>query len=121
VAKSIVADAAAQGNPRLAKRPRWRSGLDVEWEATASLRLLADWRWNGSFRDPFEFVDASGRLLRGDTPGYAALDVGATLAPARWPVGLRARVDNALDRRISEVKGLPSRGRSLTLGVDFRP
>ncbi|HEU4725709.1 MAG TPA: TonB-dependent receptor [Candidatus Eisenbacteria bacterium] len=104
---------------RLAKRPRWRTGADIDWDAGSALRLMGAWRWNGSFRDPFDFVDVNGRYLDGDTPGYAALDLGAVVTPRRWPVSLRVRVDNVLDRDIIEVKGLPSRGRILALGVDF--
>jgi vitamin B12 transporter len=104
---------------RLAKRPRWRTGLDFDWEAARPLRFFGAWRWSESFRDPFDFVDVNGRYLDGDTPGYAVLDLGAAVAPSRWPVAFRVRVDNALDRNIIEVKGLPSRGRILALGVDF--
>jgi vitamin B12 transporter len=106
---------------RLGKRPRWRSGADVEWEAARALRLSAAWRWSDSFRDPFNFVDVNGVYLGGDTRGYAALDLAAVVTPAHWPVGLRARVDNVLDREITEVKGLRARGRSVTLGIDVRP
>lgn len=105
---------------RLPKRPRWRTGADLDWEASSALRIFAGWRWSDSFRDPFDFVDVNGRYLDGDTPGYAATDLGVVVAPARWPVALRARIDNAFDRRITEVKGLPARGRALTLGVEFR-
>lgn len=105
---------------RLGKRPRWRTGADLDWEASPALRLFAGWRWSDSFRDPFNFVDVNGDYLDGDTPGYASADFGATVSPAKWPIALRARLENAFDRRITEVKGLPARGRSLTLGIDFR-
>ncbi|MEK7315902.1 MAG: TonB-dependent receptor [Candidatus Eisenbacteria bacterium] len=105
---------------RLGKRPRWRSGADLDWEATPTLRIFGAWRWSDSFRDPFDFVDVSGRFLDGDTPGYAMTDFGATMSPPRWPVALSARIENAFDRQITEVKGLPARGRALTLGVEFR-
>lgn len=104
---------------RLAKRPRRRAGLDFDWEAARPLRLFGGWRWNDSFHDPFDFVDGNGRFLDGDTPGYAVLDLGAAVTPPGWPVAFHARVDNVLDRDIIEVKGLPSRGRILALGVDF--
>jgi len=104
---------------RLGKRPRWRSGLDFDWEVARLLRLFGAWRWSESFRDPFDFVDVNGRFLAGNTPGYAALDLGAAIAPARWPVAIHLRVDNVLDRDIIEVKGLPARGRILALGVDL--
>ncbi len=113
-----VAKDLTTGN-RLAKRPRWRTGLDFDWNAARPLRLFGAWRWNDSFRDPFDFVDVNGRFLDGDTPGYAALDIGAVVTPSRWPVALHLRIDNVLDRDIIEVKGLPSRGRILALGVDF--
>lgn len=105
---------------RLGKRPRWRSGAGLDWAARPDLRLFAAWRWSDSFRDPFDFVDVNGRYLDGDTPGYAATDVGAVVSPKRWPFALRARLENAFDREIVEVKGLPARGRSLTVGVDLR-
>jgi vitamin B12 transporter len=105
---------------RLGKRPRWRYGADLDWAARADLRLFAAWRWSDSFHDPFDFVDVNGRYLDGDTPGYAATDVGAVVAPKRWPFALRARLENAFDREIVEVKGLPARGRSLTIGLDLR-
>ncbi|HSQ59149.1 MAG TPA: TonB-dependent receptor [Acidobacteriota bacterium] len=115
-----VAKNLASGD-RLGKRPRWRTGGDAEWEATRALRLHAAWRWSDSFHDPFDFVDAGGRYLDGDTPGYAALDLAAALKPARWPFGVRVRVENALDREITEVKGLPARGRLLALGLELLP
>jgi len=108
-----------EGGARLAKRPRWRSGVDVDWEAGRALRLFGAWRWSGAYLDPFDFVDVNGRFLDGDTPGYAALDLGATITPARGPAALRIRIENALDRKIAEVKGLPARGRSLMVGIDL--
>ena len=105
---------------RLAKRPRWRTGADADLVVGPALRVFGAWRWNDSYQDPFDFVDANGHFLDGDTPGYASLDLGAVVSPQSWPVSIRARVDNALDRDITEVKGLPARGRALTLGVDFR-
>ena len=61
----------------------------------------------------------NGRFLDGDTPGHAAIDLGAAIAPARWPVAFHLRVDNVLDRDAFEVKGLPARGRILALGIDL--
>ena len=106
---------------RLAKRPIWRSGFDADWQAARSIRLFGSWRWNDSYHDPFDFVDVNGRYLNGDTPGYAALDVGAVVSPSDWPATLRVRLDNALDRDIVEVKGLPARGRSLSVGIELIP
>lgn len=119
-ARLPVAKNLATGD-RLGKRPRWRSGADAEWDASRALRLHAAWRWSGSFHDPFDFVNVNGRYLDGDTPGYAALDFGAAVKPARWPFGVRARVENVLDREITEVKGLPARGRLLALALEFLP
>jgi hypothetical protein len=104
----------------LGKRPRWRTGAELDVRASASVRLLASWRWSDSFHDPFDFVDVNGRDLDGDTPGYAALDLGAVVTPSRGPLAVRARLENALDRAIEEVKGLPARGRTVTVGIDFR-
>jgi len=115
VAKDLVT------GTRLAKRPRWRTGADLDWIAFPSIRLFGGWRWSDSFRDPFNFVGVSGRFLDGDTPGYAALDIGAAVTPARWPVALHLRLDNALDRDIAEVKGLPARGRAFSVGLDVTP
>jgi vitamin B12 transporter len=115
VAKDLVT------GTRLAKRPRWRCGADLAWETSPALRLFGGWRWSDSFRDPFDFVDVSGRYLDGDTPGYAALDLGAAITPPRWPVALHVRLDNALDRGILEVKGLPARGRAFSVGLDVTP
>jgi vitamin B12 transporter len=106
---------------RLAKRPIWRNGFDADWQAARSLHLFGAWRWNDSYHDPFDFVDVNGDFLDGDTPGYAALDVGAVVAPSGWPATLRFRLDNALDRDIVEVKGLPARGRSFTVGIELVP
>jgi vitamin B12 transporter len=106
---------------RLAKRPIWREGFDADWMATRSLRFFGAWRWNDSYHDPFDFVDVNGRYLNGDTPGYAALDVGAVVSPSAWPATVRIRLDNALDRDIAEVKGLPARGRALSIGIELNP
>ncbi len=116
----VAKNTADPSGSRLNKRPRWRTGADVEWAAARDLWLFAAWRWNDSSRDPFDFFDAGGMYLSGDTPGYAVLDLAASLTPERWPVGVRARVDNALDREITEVKGLRARGRSATVGIEFR-
>ena len=116
----VAKNTADPTGPRLPKRPLWRTGADVAWSASRAVWLSAAWRWSDPFRDPFAFVDAGGTYLAGDTPGYAVLDLAAALTPARWPVALRARVDNVLDRRITEVKGLRARGRTATLGIEFR-
>lgn len=69
-------------------------------------------------RDPFDFIDVEGSVLRGDTPGYAALDLGATFSLREWmPAAATVRVMNALDRDYSEVKGFPAPGRAVTAGL----
>jgi hypothetical protein len=35
----------------------------------------------------------NGRDLDGDTPGYAALDLGAVVTPSRGPLAVRARLE----------------------------
>ena len=61
-----------------------------------------------------------GRVLDGDNPGYAALDLGAIARLTRWaPLDLSVRVTNALDRSYLEVKGFPVSGRAFTVGIRF--
>jgi outer membrane receptor protein involved in Fe transport len=84
--------------------------------------LTAAWRWVDPVGDPFTFVDLEGRLLSGDTPGYAALDLGATLPlPRGMPATARLHVANVLDRAYSEVKGYPAQGRAVSVGLTVRP
>ncbi len=112
------------GNPdpdrRLAKRPAWRFGITGEARATSEVTLTGAWRWVDSVRDPFVFVDADGLTLDGDTPGYAALDLGVIASLKRWvPIELHVGVTNVLDREYSEVKGFPARERAATAGITF--
>lgn len=108
------------GGARLAKRPAWRAGVAAEIAPTPWSSVSGLLRWTDSMADPFDFMDAPGRLLQGDTPGWTALDVGATASLARWvPVEARLRVTNALDRRYQEVKGYPAPGRRITVGLAY--
>ena len=105
---------------RLAKRPAWRYGISGQAAVGSGLTLTGAWRWADSVRDPFNFIDAEGRVLDGDNPGYAALDLGLIASLARWaPVDLNVRVSNVLDREYSEVKGFPARERAVAVGVAF--
>lgn len=105
---------------RLAKRPAWRAGGWIEGAPVSWATASASLRWTDSMIDPFDFVDAQGRLLSGDTPGYASLDLGATASLARWiPAEARVRLTNALDRRYQEVKGYPAPGRRITIGIAY--
>jgi vitamin B12 transporter len=107
---------------RLAKRPQWRTGASVEATAVRGLVAVADWWWSASMLDPFVFVDADGRVLSGDTPERTALDLGINASLARWvPLEMRLRVENALDRRFSDVKGFPAYGREVRIGLTFNP
>ena len=107
---------------RLAKRPEWRAGASVEAEAARGLVAVADFWWSASMLDPFVFVDADGRVLSGDTPERSSLDLGVNASLARWtPVELRLRVENALDRRFSDVKGFPALGRAFRVGITVNP
>ena len=106
----------------LAKRPSWRFGISGRASVHRDLTITGAWRWVDSVLDPFNFIDARGRVLDGDTPGYAALDLGAIVTLRHWaPLELNARVSNVLDRDYSEVKGFPARGRAATIGVTFAP
>lgn len=105
---------------RLTKRPKWRAGVAADVVPVSGVTATAALRWVDSMVDGFNFVDAEGRYLSGDTPGYAALDLGAVLSMSRWlPIELRLKVGNVLDRAYSEVKGFPARGRAFTAGVTF--
>jgi len=105
---------------RLTKRPKWRAGVAADLVAARGVTTTAALRWVDSTVDPFDFYDPDGRYLSGDTPGYAALDLGGVVSLARWvPAELRLKVGNALDRHYSEVKGFPARGRAFTVGVTF--
>jgi vitamin B12 transporter len=107
---------------RLPKRPEWRAGASVQAEARPGLTALADFWWSASMLDPFVFVDADGRVLSGDTPERGSLDLGVNASLARWiPADLRVRVENALDRRYSDVKGFPALGRVFRVGVTVNP
>jgi vitamin B12 transporter len=103
---------------RLPKRPEWRFTASGEIAASRALTLTGAWRWVDPVRDPFDFVDVEGNALRGDTPGYAALDLGAIVSLTAWlPAKAIVRVMNALDRDYSEVKGFPAPGRAVTVGL----
>ncbi|HET9250558.1 MAG TPA: TonB-dependent receptor [Candidatus Eisenbacteria bacterium] len=103
---------------RLSKRPEWRFTASGEITATRALTVTGAWRWVDPVRDPFDFIDVEGNVLRGDTPGYAALDLGASLSLQQWmPARATVRVTNALDRDYSEVKGFPAPGRAVTAGL----
>lgn len=105
---------------RLAKRPKWRAGVAAEVVPVSGVTATAALRWVDSMIDGFNFVDTEGRYLSGDTPGYAALDLGAVVSVSRWfPAELRLKVGNVLDRPYSELKGFPARGRAFTAGVTF--
>jgi vitamin B12 transporter len=120
-AAHVIAKNTETGAP-LAKRPSWRFGLSGQASVHRDLTLTGAWRWVDSVLDPFNFVDARGRVLDGDTPGYASLDLGALVTLRHWaPLELNARVSNVLDRDYSEVKGFPARGRAATVGVTFAP
>jgi len=107
---------------RLPKRPEWRAGASVQAEARPGLTALADFWWSASMLDPFVFVDADGRVLSGDTPERGSLDLGVNASLARWiPADLRVRVENALDRRYSDVKGFPALGREFRVGLTLNP
>lgn len=107
---------------RLPKRPEWRAGGSVQAEVHSGVTALVDFWWSGSMLDPFVFIDADGRVLSGDTPERASLDLGVNASLARWiPADLRVRMDNALDRRYSDVKGFPALGRSMRVGLTFLP
>lgn len=105
---------------RLAKRPSWRFVISGQATPRPEITLVGAWRWVDSVLDPFNFIDVEGHVLDGDTPGYAALDLGAVIALRRWaPLEVNARVSNAFDREYFEVKGFPARGRSVTVGATF--
>jgi outer membrane cobalamin receptor len=107
---------------RLPKRPEWRAGGSLEAGPFRGVTGLADFWWSASMLDPIVFVDADGRVLSGNTPERASLDLGVNASLARWiPADLRVRVDNALDRRYSDVKGFPVLGRSFRLGLTVNP
>ena len=83
---------------------------------------MADWKWVGSMRDPFVFIDVAGRVLDGDLPAHSTVNFGLNLSIARVaPADLRFRVANAFDRHYSEVKGFPALGRSLSVGLTWNP
>ena len=119
VAKKLT-DSDPDPDRRLNKRPGWRYGVSGQAAVAPMLTLTGAWRWVESVRDPFNFIDAEGRVLDGDNPGYAALDLGFVASLARWaPVDVNVRVSNALDREYSEVKGFPARERAFAVGVSF--
>lgn len=120
-AAHLIATNLTTGDP-LAKRPTWRFGVSGQVKPRTDLTLSGSWRWVDSVRDPFNFIDVEGRVLDGDNPGYAALDLGAIVLLHRWaPLDVNLRVTNVLDREYSEVKGFPVRGRAFTVGVTFTP
>jgi outer membrane receptor protein involved in Fe transport len=95
VAHLPVAKNALTGE-RLGKRPRWRTGAELDVRASASVRLLASWRWSDSFHDPFDFVDVNGRDQRA-TPTHATLRSGNLAGVETSRHGLRAHAA-AFDR-----------------------
>ena len=120
-AAHLIATNETTGNP-LSKRPAWRYVVSGQTLVRPELTVTGAWRWVDSVRDPFHFIDVDGRVLDGDNPGYAALDLGAIARLHRWaPLDLNVRVTNALDRNYSEVKGFPVSGRAFTVGLVFAP
>jgi len=108
------------GGARLPKRPQWRAGVSADVTPASWLTASGSLRWVDSMLDPFDFVDAQGRFLTGDTPGYASLDLGVVAALSRWiPAEARFRVLNALDRDYAEVKGYEAPGRTVVLGLAY--
>lgn len=73
-------------------------------------RLAADWRYNG--RRP----DSLGYSL----PAYHVVDLSARYAVSRT-VDVFARLDNVFDRAHETVYGYPQPGRSLFVGLRWRP
>jgi vitamin B12 transporter len=122
IAKKLT-DSDPDPDRRLPKRPAWRFGAGVTARPASAVTLTGAWRWVDSVRDPFNFIDVTGRVLSGDTPGYASLDLGAAASLDRWtlPLELYLRVSNVLDRSYSEVKGYPALGRTTTIGLTFAP
>jgi vitamin B12 transporter len=121
-AAHLIAKKLTESDPdpdrRLAKRPEWRFTASGEIQPHSGWTLTGAWRWVDPVRDPFDFEDVNGRMLVGDNPGYAALDLGASASLKRWaPLEVHARLSNALDRDYSEVKGFPARGRAFALGL----
>jgi vitamin B12 transporter len=120
-AAHLAATNSSTGAP-LAKRPAWRFVVAGQATPHRDVTLSAAWRWVDSVHDPFNFIDVAGRVLDGDNPGYAALDLGATARLHRWaPLEVNVRVANALDRAYSEVKGFPISARAFTVGLTFAP
>jgi vitamin B12 transporter len=121
-AAHLIAKKLTESDPdpdrRLAKRPAWRFTASGEIRPSSVWTLTGAWRWVDPVRDPFDFKDVNGRWLRGDNPGYAALDLGASVSLHRWaPADVHVRLSNALDRGYSEVKGFPARPRAFALGI----
>jgi vitamin B12 transporter len=107
------------GDP-LPKRPHWRAGVSADVSPASWITATASLRWVDSMLDPFDFVAPDGRMLDGDNPGYASLDLGVVAALAHWiPAEARVRVVNALDRDYSEVKGYPALGRTVVVGFSY--
>lgn len=120
-AAHLLATNETTGAP-LPKRPGWRFVIAGQTTPRPDLTFSGAWRWVNSVHDPFNFIDVDGRVLDGDNPGYAALDLGAIARLTRWaPLDLSVRVTNALDRSYSEVKGFPVSGRAFTVGLRFAP
>lgn len=118
-AAHLIATNETTGAP-LSKRPAWRFVIAGQTTPRPDLTFSGAWRWVDSIHDPFNFIDVDGRVLDGDNPGYAALDLGAIARLTRWaPLDLNVRVTNALDRSYSEVKGFPVSGRAFTVGIRF--
>jgi vitamin B12 transporter len=109
------------GEP-LPKRPTWRTGAGAEYVPAVGASVSAAWRWVDSSADPFDFVDATGKLLTGPLPEYAVLDLAAAVPFGHGiPGTLDLRLSNALDREYQEVKGYPAPGRMLVAGLTIRP
>jgi vitamin B12 transporter len=107
---------------RLAKRPSWRAGASIQGEPAKGIIAMADWWWSASMLDPFVFIDADGRVLAGDTPERASLDLGVNASLSRWiPADLRLRLENALDRKFADVKGFPAARRAFRVGLTVNP
>ncbi len=107
---------------RLAKRPRWRAGVSIQGELTKGVTTMADWWWTASMLDPVVFIDVNSRVLSGDTPERASLDLGLCASLARWiPGDLRVRLENALDRKYADVKGFPAARRAFRVGLTVNP
>jgi len=69
-----------------------------------------------SNRDNFDFTGADGKLRKGKTPGYTKVDL-ALSYEIKKNLSLSGRIDNLLDRKYEEIKGYPSPGITLFMGL----